>query len=99
MLQSRSDVSMDDCVGMMLAGQVAVDTETGAVLRDSSGRSQYGHAPKYILSIPIPEAARTADKYGYVASAKVHQFRAWTDAEAIAHAQAFLDQWRRQHTA
>jgi hypothetical protein len=99
MLRSRSEVTMDERVGMMLAGQIATDPDTGAYVRFSSGRSQYGHAPKYILSIPIPDAQRTADKYGYVASVKVHRFRAWSDAEAIAHAQAFLTKWQRQHAA
>lgn len=96
MLLSRAEVAIDTRVSMMINGQIAVDSETGAYVTYSSGRSKYGLAPKYRLHIPIPEAQRTADKYGYVASAKVHQFRAWSDAEAVQHAREYLAKYQKQ---
>lgn len=97
MLQTPDTFDPSTRLVMALRGQIALDLETGAHVWASRGRSR--GAPHYGLTIPIPAAQRTADPWGYVAKEKHHRFRAWSDAEALAHAQAYLTKWHATHPA
>ena len=74
----------------LLSGYVAVHVPTGATLTASYGRGRAGTAPRYTLTVPLPPAARQADRHGTTATRRYHHLRAWTDREAVQAAAVYL---------
>jgi hypothetical protein len=75
-LLARWEVDRGAMIDMLLGGHIAYDTETGARLYASAGRSRSGRGPLYTLAVPGAD--------------KAHRFRADGDKAAVAHARAYL---------
>ena len=75
---------------LWLTGYFACHVETGALLKTSHGHSKYGAPPWRGLIVPIPPAAQRADKDGYIAYVATTRFRATSEDDAVARADAWI---------
>ena len=102
MLKPTDQLPEQDRFNAWMLGWVAVDTESGAFLFRTDGRSRTMTAPKYILILPnkglTERRSLFHDKdWDYPHGRKI--VRAWSDDEAIANANGRLPKMLEQRAA